>query len=136
MPGFGTTSDFGKTVCHPLTIDSAIQVAGLHVNCLNICAENEVYVSTKIDLVQPSHDFLTANHDDQEWAVYSNFSKTSEIEVMNDIFVFYSATQNLVMILLGARFTKVLATSLTKVLNKANRSREDSVAPFVIPKPH
>ncbi len=133
MPGSGATSEFAKTVCHPITINNAIQVVGLYMNCFNICAENEVYVSTKIDLVQPSQDFVTANHDDQEWAVYSSFSRASEKEVINDIFVFYNVTQNLVMMILGARFTKVPIASLTRVLNKANRSREAPAASFAIP---
>ena len=132
MPNLKANSILGETVCHPLTIDNAIQVAGLHVNCFSTCLDNEVYVSTKVDLVQPSHDFLKANHDDQEWTIFSNFSRTSDREVINDIFVFDSVTENLVMMILGARFTRVLMTSLSRVLNKANRSSESLVAPTII----
>ena len=134
MPDVSANSKIGETVCHPLTIDNAIQVAGLHVNCFSICPDNEVYVSTKIDLVQPSHDFLKANHDDHDWTVFSTFSRTSDKEVTNDIFVFDTVTKNLVMMILGARFTKVLITSLTRVLNRANCYSESSVAPTIIPR--
>ena len=133
MPDPMAHFEFDETVCHPMTIDNAIQVAGLHVNCFSICLDNEVYVSTKVDLVQPSHEFLKANHDDQEWTVFSTFSRTSDKEVINDIFVFDNVTKNLVMMILGARFTKVLITSLTKVLNKANRFSESSVASTIVP---
>lgn len=133
MPSFGPISEFSQTVCHPMTIDNAIQVAGLHVNCFSTCLDNEVYVSTKIDLVQPSHNFLTANHEDQEWSVYSNFERISEKEVINDIFVFNSVTKNLELMILGARFTKVFIASLTRVLNKANRCHESASTPITIP---
>ena len=129
MPDPGPDSELGETVCHPMTIDNAIQVAGLHVNCFGVCLDNEVYVSTKVDLVLPSHAFLKANHDNQEWTVYSVFSRINDKEVLNDIFFFDSATKNLVMIILGARFTKVLITSLTRVLNRANHSYDSSTTP-------
>ncbi len=128
MPAPGVSTEFGNTICHPMTIDNAIQVAGIHVNCFNVCLDNEVYVSTKVDLIQPSHDFLKANHDDREWTVYSSFSRTTDKEVTNDIFFFDSVTKDLVLIVLGARFTKVLISSLTRVLNRANNSRASSPA--------
>ena len=133
MPGFSATSEFSKTVCHPMTIDNAIQVAGLHVNCFSTSLDKEVFVSTEINLVQLSQDFLMANHENQEWAVYSNFAKTSEKEIVNDIFVFDIVTKNLVLMILGARFTKVLITSLTRLLNKANPIHETSSTPITVP---
>lgn len=137
MPSLEASSD--KTVCHPTTIDNAIQVAGLHVNCFNLCLDNEIYVSTKVDLVQPSQEFLKTNHNNREYNVISSFSRTSDREVVNDIFVFDGVTKDLVLMVLGARFNKVLITSLTKVLNRANRSHESSVAPTsrlpISPKP-
>lgn len=134
MPDASAKSKIGKTVCHPLTIDNAIQVAGLHVNCFSTCPDNEVYVSTKIDLVQPTRDFLKANHDEQDWTIFSTFSQTNDKEIINDIFVFDTVTKDLVMIILGARFTKVLIASLTRVLNKANCCSEPSVALTAIPR--
>ena len=135
MPDPEHKSDFGETICHPMTIDNAIQVAGLHVNCFSPCLDNEVYVSTKVDLVQPSHEFLTADHDHQEWTVFSSFSRISDKEVVNDIFVYDNTSHNLVMMVLGARFTKVLITSLARVLNRANASHESSKENSMVPTP-
>lgn len=55
--------------------------------------------------------------------VYSNYRQLTEKEVINDIYVFDSASNNLVMLILGARFTKVLISSLSKVLSRANRNQ-------------
>ena len=133
MPTSKGKQKLSGTVCHPLTIDNVIQVAGLHVNCFDPRFDNEVYVSTKVDLVQPSNEFLKANHDDQGWTVFSSFSRKSEKEIINDIFVFNATTNELVMMILGARFTKVLITSLAKVLNRANHSLDTSPARIISP---
>lgn len=104
------------TICNPLAIDNFMQVAGLHVNCLNDCNDNEVFMSTKVDRIQLGSRYRPFGT--QSWSVYSSFSPIGEKEISNDLFVFDSDTKSLVMMILGAHFTKVLITSLTKVLSR------------------
>jgi acyl transferase domain-containing protein/acyl carrier protein/SAM-dependent methyltransferase len=117
-PDLGWTKDH---VCNPLALDNFLQVAGLHVNSLNVCGENEVSVCTKVERIQlsPSFDTTRGNGD---WAVFSNLHPISDKEVENDVYVFDAATEKLVLIVLGAHFSKVLVTSLGKVLARANTS--------------
>lgn len=103
----------------PLAIDNFVQVAGLHVNCLNKCKDTEVFVCTKIERIQPSLKF----RDSDSWFVYSSFTRIGEREIVNDIYVFDKKSNCLVLMVLGAHFMKVLVNSLTKVLSKANTAR-------------
>ena len=109
-----------ETVCNPLAIDNFIQVAGLHVNSLNSLGDNEVFVCTHVDRIQPSSQFVGTPANDRSWLVFSNYTPNSQKEVTNDIFVFDATSQKLVFIVLGARFQKVIISSLAKVLSRAN----------------
>jgi acyl transferase domain-containing protein/acyl carrier protein/SAM-dependent methyltransferase len=112
-------SSLHNNVTKPLAIDNFVQVAGLHVNCLNECRDNEVFVCTKVERIQPGLKFKESN----SWVVYSSFTPIGEREVVNDIFVFDKESKRLVLMVLGAHFIKVLITSLTKVLSRANTAR-------------
>ena len=116
-------SVLNNAVCDPLAIDNFIQVAGLHVNILNECGNNEVFVCTKVDRIQAGPRFKEVKVDPESWLVYSNFHPTSDKEVFNDIFVFDPASKSLAWTILGARFTRVLITSLAKVLSRANGNK-------------
>ena len=117
-----------KTITDPLALDNFIQVSGLHVNCLNEMNDSEVYVCTKLDRIQLSPHFRASKatghdaFDVDSWMIYSNFHPLSSKEVTNDIFVFDRASKSLVVIILGARFTKVSMTSLAKSLSRVNSS--------------
>lgn len=112
-----------ETILNPLAMDNFIQVAGLHVNSMTEIGNNEVYVCTKVDRIQPGPSFTKDNlGDNKSWIVYSNYHPTSNKEVVNDIFVFDKSTKALVFLVLGARFTRVLISSLTRVLSRANGS--------------
>ena len=121
-------SALNNTVTSPLAIDNFVQVAGLHVNSLNECDGKEVFVCTKVDRIQPSRKFNQIDSDQRNWIVYSNFAPISGKEVVNDIFVFDSASKELVLIVFGAHFTKVLINSLTKVLSRASTAHIDSTS--------
>ena len=114
------------TVCNPLAIDNFMQVAGLHVNSLNDCNDDEVFMSTKVDRIQIGSRYRP--FDTGSWSVYSSFSPNCEKEIRNDIFVFDSATKSLVVMILGARFTKVRITSLTKVLSRSKSTQSQAEA--------
>lgn len=108
-----------KPITRPLAVDNFVQVAGLHVNCLNDCKDTQVYVCTQVESIQIGPKFKDSN----SWFVYSRFTSVKDREVSNDIFVFDRESKNLVLIVLGARFMKVLISSLTKVLSRANPSQ-------------
>ena len=112
-----------KTITEPLAVDNFVQIAGLHVNSLNEVGDNEVFVCTKVDRVQLSPSFKTSESELGSWMVYSNFSTTGEREIVNDIFVFDTKSKSLVLLILGANFTKVLITSLARALSRANTAQ-------------
>ena len=106
-------------VTNPLAVDNFVQVAGLHVNCLNKCEDTEVFVCTKIERIQSTLRFRESD----SWVVHSSFTSIGEREIVNDIFVFERKSKSLVLVVLGAHFLKVLVSSLTKVLSRANTAR-------------
>lgn len=106
-------------VTKPLAVDNFVQVAGLHVNCLNDCKDNEVYVCTSIESIRLGPKFK----DSTSWFVYSSFTPVGEREISNDIFVFDRESKSLVLMVLGAHFMRVLISSLMKVLSRANPSQ-------------
>ena len=115
-----------STISQPVALDNFLQVAGLHVNCLNEVGDNEVYVCTKVDRVQLSPQFKGLDtvreqaSQTKSWVVYSILHSSSEKEVTNDIFVFDRSSKDLVVMILGAKFTKVPMTALTKALSRVN----------------
>ncbi|KAH8800671.1 hypothetical protein F5884DRAFT_837947 [Xylogone sp. PMI_703] len=118
---------FPNTRCSPALVDNFIQVAGLHVNCLQKCGDNEVFVATKIERFQVGPAFI---HDDAEsvsWSVYSNFVATGNKEIINDIYVFDKASNSLAVMILGAHFTKVNISTLRRLLSQANLQLDDQV---------
>ena len=122
--GIVVLPDYGSSALHdcatnPLAIDNFVQVAGLHVNCLNTCRDTEVFVCTKIECIQSILRFRESD----SWVVYSSFTSIGEREIVNDIFVFDKKSKCLVLMVLGAHFMKVLVSSLTKVLSRANVAR-------------
>ena len=108
------------TITSPLALDSFIQVSGLHVNNLKECGPDQVFVCTKLDEIQISPKFKGDHPESREWDVYTNFIKTGDRIVSNDIYVFDTSTHSLVLIVLGAFFTRAPISSLAKVLSKAN----------------
>ncbi|KAI9375905.1 hypothetical protein BJX61DRAFT_548425 [Aspergillus egyptiacus] len=108
-----------------LLLDNFIQVTGIRVNCLSDIASKDVYVCTKIDRIQAGPAFTDSAHDkDASWIVYASSESTSGKDVVNDIFVFHAVSGELAMIILGARFTKVLISSLARVLSRANAAAD------------
>lgn len=117
-----------NTICNPLAVDNFVQVSGLHVNSLSEIGNNEVFVCTKVDRIQPGSRFGQVEADTQSWTVYSNSHRTGDKELINDIFIFDVESKGLVMIILGVRFTKVSIGSLTKVLSRANVDGSETTA--------
>ncbi|KAL5354266.1 hypothetical protein ACLOAV_000354 [Pseudogymnoascus australis] len=108
-----------NTIMKPLALDNFFQIAGLQVNTLNDCDSGEVFVCTKVETIRMNRNFNSS--ESKSWDIYSSFSPVGEREIVNDIFVFDTKDKSLVMLGLGAHFTKVSISSLTKVLSRANR---------------
>ena len=106
--------------CDPIAIDNFLQVAGIHVNCLSECKNDEVFMCTAIGELTFSQQFMNGKTGKRSWTVFSNFEPTSPNRVVNDIFVLDSDSGNLVLTLMGAVFTSVPLKSLSKILSKLN----------------
>ena len=111
--------NFKKSITQPLAMDNFVQVAGIHVNSLRVCARNEVFVCTAIESIRPSFGYYSAESV-RAWSVLSQCSSSGEKEVMNDIFVFNHQSNHLVLLIFGARFTRVSTASLSRALSHMN----------------
>ncbi|KAL3470338.1 hypothetical protein BJX99DRAFT_267529 [Aspergillus californicus] len=134
LPPIVKDGDFRKL----LLLDNFIQTSGIHVNCLSDTASKEVFVCTKIDRIQPGPGFISTGGDENSsWVVYSSSHPISGKGVVNDIFVFDATSGELAVFILGARFTKVMISSLVRVLSRANAvdGVQPSSAPRSQPKP-
>lgn len=120
VPPHHSEEGLADMITSPLALDSFIQVSGLHVNSLTECGPNQVFVCTKLNRIQISPNFKADASESRAWDVYTNFTKTGDRTVSNDIYVFDSSNQRLVMIILGACFNRVPTSSLAKVLAQAN----------------
>ena len=120
VPASQTEEGLAGMITSPLALDSFIQIAGLHINSLTECRPNQVFVCTKLNRIQISPKFKADHSESRAWDVYTNFTKMGDRTVSNDVYVFDSSNQSLVMIILGAFFNRVSITSLAKVLSQAN----------------
>ncbi|GKZ28711.1 type I Iterative Polyketide synthase (PKS) [Aspergillus brasiliensis] len=107
-----------KLCSSPVAVDNFLQVPGLFANCLAPCPGDEVYVCSKVDRIQVAAGFGGSMHND--WTVIATSTRVSEKEMQNDVFVTDRSTGELLMVVFGARFSRVRITSLTKVLARAN----------------
>ncbi|KAJ5212810.1 uncharacterized protein N7498_004456 [Penicillium cinerascens] len=104
----------------PLTIDNILQVAGIHVNCLASCKAEEVFVCTSIGEGLWSREILDGSYGTRNLRVYSNSEAKGKNSLVNDILALDPTTGEVVMFLLGARFTAVALSSLHRALSKLN----------------
>ncbi|KAL9020402.1 MAG: hypothetical protein Q9185_002376 [Variospora sp. 1 TL-2023] len=110
--------------CDPVAIDNFLQVSGIHINCLWDCKDDEVFVCTAIRDFSLSEQYLHKPSEKRSWTVYSNSDVKSKGQVVNDIFVLDSETGELVLTILGAKFTSLPLKSLSKTLSKLNAAQE------------
>lgn len=118
------------SIVQPHLLDSFIQVAGLHANCVYECPEDEVFWLTEVDRIQMGPDFKPQcgeSFAEAAWDVLA-FASSSTEEVANDIFVYDAATGRLVLLILGARFMKVCRASLAELLSREDEASADVTA--------
>lgn len=116
------SSALRNTSCDPLAIDNFTQVAGLHVNGLDDCSEDEVYICSTVGELQDMRNTGENAPSRGPWLVYSTCSGNSGKELSNDIYVFDPESRIIVMVILGVRFHKTNISALKRVLSRANAS--------------
>jgi acyl transferase domain-containing protein/thioesterase domain-containing protein/SAM-dependent methyltransferase len=109
----------------PVAVDCFLQVAGVQVNFLQETLRDEVYIASKMERIL-SEDEFPFSKAGREWTVYSKCSTPDDHSVVNDIFVFDSQTEKLVMVLCGVQFSRVPIRSLTKMLARASGVQLDA----------
>lgn len=90
-------------------LESFIQVASLHANCLHECLDDEVFQFTKVDYLQWAPGFELHGHGNSvegPWDVVAYISTTAG-EVAYDMFIYNAVTARLVLLILGVRFTNL-----------------------------
>ncbi|OSS44048.1 hypothetical protein B5807_11143 [Epicoccum nigrum] len=119
MP-ISVSSALRETSCDPLAIDNFTQVAGLHVNGLDDCNEDEVYICSTVEELYDLRDAKRTGHN--SWLVYSICSGNGGKELSNDIYVFDPDSKTIAVMILGVKFHKTNINALKRVLSRANAS--------------
>ena len=107
-------------VCDPISLDNFLQVAGIHVNCLSDRRENEVFMCTAVEEVFLSSGYLDNRAENRSWTVYTRYDAISRSSIANDIFVFDSDSQDLVLSVMGATFKSVPFKAVARSLSRLN----------------
>jgi hypothetical protein len=87
--------------------DTFCQVAGIFLNCITDCEDGDMFLSNRVDQWIRSP---TVSHGSRPkvWDVYTRHHSPSDKEYVSDIFVFDSASGELVWVALGLHFVKVV----------------------------
>ncbi|KAJ6441026.1 Methylphloroacetophenone synthase [Purpureocillium lavendulum] len=109
------------TITRPGIVDSFMQVAGIHANSLRPCHPDDVFVFTKLERLQfgPGFESSLAEKTSPSWIIFSNTIPSGSKDLANDIFVFDSISRQIVLLILGAQFSHVRLSSLTRFLSGA-----------------
>ncbi|KAH7313944.1 hypothetical protein B0I35DRAFT_480583 [Stachybotrys elegans] len=108
--------------CDPVSIDSFLQVAGIHTNCLCPREPGEVLVCTALEEVLFSAAFTANRASVGAWAVYTRSDDINKSSMVNDIFVCDAQSGDLMVAILGAVFHSVAFKSLARTLSSLNRT--------------
>nr|APX44019.1 polyketide synthase [Pestalotiopsis microspora] len=134
LSGCEMDASFQGLLTQPSLLDSFMQIGGLYANNLFPCDTSDVFVFTKLDRLQFGPGFRLGDAaDHQQWMLYGNStpSGSPDKELANDIFVFDPTTKRLAVLILGAKFTKVKLSLLTKVLARVNATPGDKPLPVL-----
>ena len=115
--------------CDPISLDTFLQVAGIHVNCLSNRKEDEVFMCTAIEEVIFSSSFIINKSGSRTWTVYTRYERV-QADVTNDIFVYDADSKELILIFIGANFKSVPFKSLVRSLTKLNITTTNANKPI------
>lgn len=124
------------TLTLPSVVDAFIQLSGVHSNVFDKgCGEGEVFVMTSLGRLVLGSGFTSddeeenssqerRSHGKKMFKVWLTSSKSSpaDKERSHDLFVYNASTGRMVALILGARFTRVSYSSLSKVLSRVNNT--------------
>lgn len=104
-------------ICDAVTIDSFIQVVGLLMNSSDAVSREEVLVMVGVEraVISPACKM----DDPKNWRVYAKFCVTQDERPIGDVFV-CSPEGDMVAMLCGCQFTKILISKLERALDSAN----------------
>ena len=115
-------------VSDPISVDYFLQVAGIHVNCLNPRSKEEVYVCTTIEEVTYTESFMKNKLKSRKWTVYTRNGQSSKSDVVNDLFVYDASSRELVLAIMGATFRSVPFKSLARSLTNLNNTNKPAMS--------
>ncbi|TPX12643.1 uncharacterized protein E0L32_000820 [Thyridium curvatum] len=128
------------TLTLPSVVDAFIQLSGIHANIFDKgCAEGEVFVMTSLARLVFGPDFTLDGEkfkSRKTWKIWltGTESQPSDKERAHDLFVYDATTGHIVVLILGARFTRVSLGSLSKVLSRVNiNGKTTQRAPAPVP---
>ncbi|KAJ5446662.1 hypothetical protein N7445_001483 [Penicillium cf. griseofulvum] len=114
------------TICHPIDLDNFLQVAGIHVNCLSLRRDDEVFMCTAVDEVILGPCFPGPKADRRQWMVYTHYEAVDGASLTNNVFI-YDAAKSLVAVIVGAAFRSVPFKSLARALTRLNQPVSDGM---------
>ncbi|OTB18660.1 hypothetical protein K445DRAFT_363971 [Daldinia sp. EC12] len=126
MPQGPEADLLASAISDPLAVDNFLQIAGIHVNCLQEGGgDDDVSVCSAIGEILWSESILQSASQDtsskkRAWRVYSNMEAKGKNTLVNDVFVLDPTTGSIVLAFLGVEFSQVSLNSLRRVLSKIN----------------
>lgn len=114
---------YDEALCDPFSVDSFLQVAGIHINCLSSRKSDEIFICHQLEEAIFSTAFPSEQVGEQRaWDVYSSFEGASAPggRIKSDIFVYRADTHDLVLAVLGATFQSVSSVSFSRLLQRVN----------------
>ena len=108
-------------VCDPISLDSFLQVAGIHVNCLTNRNTDEVFMCNAVEEIFFSELIINSRAPNRSWTVYTRYEMSTKTKFINDIFVYESGSGDLVLIIMGAKFRSVPFQTVAKSLANLNK---------------
>lgn len=92
-----------------ILLESFLQVASVHANCLHECAGGEIFHFSKMDHFQAASGFNPHSHTEPKttsWDVVA-YTSMNAGQIAYDMFVYDGTTSRLVVLLLGVHFTSL-----------------------------
>ncbi|KAL8824695.1 MAG: hypothetical protein Q9170_008074 [Blastenia crenularia] len=109
-----------SVVREPIPLDNILQVAGVHVNRLSPRKKDEVFMCTAVDEIILSETFVTDKSESRTWTVYSQYDRTSKVDVVKNTLVYEATSKSLVVAIMGVRFHSVPFKALARTLTRLN----------------
>ncbi|KAL8803017.1 MAG: hypothetical protein Q9182_003443 [Xanthomendoza sp. 2 TL-2023] len=115
------TKSMATRMCDTLSLDVFIQVCGLLINTHSFCPTDSAYLAVGVDFIciAPSCDLEEC----KDWTVYATFEPVDDARAKGDVFVMRRSSE-LVIVMLGIRFGKVLLKTLEKLLDTPKKGEQ------------